>query len=354
VSQGNNMASIRLSNKEKLALLSNIGTMLKAGIPILEAVDTLRIESRGGNQKLLSLFHKALNDGMPLSQAMAQAPEVFDPVSVNLIKTAEQAGNLEQALNHLAETTKKDIAFRDAIRTSMLYPAFVFVIFIGVLTVILTFVIPRISKVFSGLKTPLPAPTQFLIAASDFVLGYYLYIIAVAVLLVVIVVIFYKLKRRVIVNAVLNLPLFTILGREIDLARLSGSMAQLLKAGVPVAEALELSLGVVNKNEIREAIRHMSRAVDAGKPLTSGLSHSKKIIPSMTMRILETAERSGTLPEAMGDTAEYFENQVTKSLKTITALIEPVMIVVIGLLVGAMMLAIVGPIYNIITQIRAR
>ena len=334
--------------------MSNLATMLGSGIPILEAVDTQLEDAKGSTKALLTLFRTSLNDGRPLSHAMAQAPRVFDPVTINLIKAAEEAGTLEDSLRDLVKALKKDMSFNDKIRSAMTYPIFIFIVFIGILGVILGFVIPRVSKVFTGLRVDLPAPTKFMIWLSDAVMTNYMYIIAGAIILVVLIVVLFKAKKRAFLSLILRLPILRGLGRDIDLTRFTRSMALLLKSGIPVSEALDLSQQTVTKKEIYEAVETMKIGVTAGKPISAGLHVSKKVVPSMMIHIVQTAEMSGTLEHTMQDLADYFEEQVEKSVRTLTTLIEPAMMVVMGLLVGAMMLAVIAPIYNIISQIAGR
>ncbi len=345
---------IRLSPKDKLTIMSNLATMLGSGIPILEAVDTLLEDNKGPTRRILLLFKASLSDGRPLSHAMKKAPRVFDPVTVNLLQAAETAGTLEEALHDLAISIKKDMSFNDKIRSSLLYPGFIMVIFVLVLTVILVFVVPRISKVFLGLRVELPLPTVLMIKLSDFVVNYYPYILLAIAISIAILIWLFRTKRQAILNVFLNLPLLTRLGRLIDLTRFTRSMGQLLRAGVPVAEALQLSAKVVTKREIAAFIERMYQSVSAGSPLSGGLKGSEHVIPPILLHIMQTAERSGTLEKSMQELSEYCETQVSRTLKNITTLIEPVLIVVIGLLVGGMMLAIIAPIYSIISQIGRR
>lgn len=345
------MASPRLRARDKLTLITNLGTMLSSGIPILEAVDTLLDESKGPMRAVLILMREGLEQGKPISQAMKSAPYAFDEVTVNIVKAAEEAGTLEEALADLQTTIKKDIEFSDQLRSSLVYPIFVIVIFFGVLTLILTFVVPRISKVFLGLRLDLPLPTKILMATSEFVLANYAFIIAAIILLIVLMVVVFKFWRRQLISILLSLPILDKLGQQIDFTRFTRTMALQLKAGLPVSEALELSKGVVSKKEIEQAIVSMKVSVSSGKSVSEGLKPFKRVTPPMMLRILQTAEVTGTLEKTMQDLTSYFDEQVTRSLKGISELIEPILIVVIGLLIGGMMLAIIAPIYGIIGQL---
>jgi type II secretory pathway component PulF len=164
----------------------------------------------------------------------------------------------------------------------------------------------------------------------------------------------YKVRHREVVNTLLSLPGLRKLGREIDLANFTRSMGMLLSAGIPVAEALTFSEAVVTKKDVRRMIQRMRRDVDAGHSLSRGMRASKDVAPQMMIRITETAEASGALESSMKDLSEYFEAQVSRTLKTMATLLEPVMLVVMGLLVGSMMLAVIAPIYNLIGQLNGR
>lgn len=355
--------TIRIADKDKLAFIGNLATMLGAGIPILEAIDSLQAESTGSSRRFLGLMHDMLSDGRPLSEAFAAAPQAFDPVTVNLIKAGEEAGTLEASLRDIARNIKRETAFRDHLRSSLTYPAFVMATFAGVLLLILTFVVPRLSKVFSGLRVELPAATRLLIQVSDLLLAHYLLIIGLLAGTVVLVVALYRAKRRAVINALLSLPMLRKLGLQIDLTRFTHSLGTLLRAGVPIVDALELSEDVTTKPAVRAMVRDCRRLVTAGQPLSEGMRLHKAgagglghggVVPAMMIQIVEAAEASGTVDTTMQELSRHFETQVRQSLKTFATLIEPVALVVVGVLVGGMMLAVIAPIYGLINQIRTR
>jgi type IV pilus assembly protein PilC len=342
-----------LQKKDQLEVISNLATMLTAGIPIFDAVDSLREESKGALRKVLNVLHDSLAEGHPLSHGMEKLPRIFDPVTVNLIKAAEESGTLEQTLKDLTVSIKKEQAFNDQLKSSLTYPTFVFVIFVAVLAFILCFVVPRLGRVFSGMAD-LPPATEFLLSASQFLRGNFIAIILVTVVVIVGISVFYQARRREVLSALLSLPGLRKLGQEIDLANFSRSMGMLLSAGIPVAEALNFSAAVVSKKEVRRMIERMSRDVDAGHSLARGMRASKGVAPAMMVRITETAEASGALESSMKDLSDYFETQVSRRLRKAATLLEPVMLVVMGLLVGGMMLAVIAPIYNLIGQLSGR
>lgn len=343
--------NISLSNNDRVALISTLATMLKAGIPILEAVDSLTGEVKGGQRQVLTVLHDDLNQGKTMAQSFARFPNAWDPVTINLIKAAEESGKLDETLKDITKNLKKDIEFTDRVKAAMIYPLFVLAVFFLVLIVVLVFVIPKVASVFSRLNTELPLPTRILIFISNIVLNYTVAIIAVTIILIVGMVILYRAKRKFFINMVFSLPLLSTLARQIDLTRFNRSMSLLLSSGIPITDALEMSRDVVSKQEVYAAITRAMADVTAGKKFSIGLKNSKNTIPSIMIRFIEAGERSGTLENSMQELAEYFDDLVSNTLKTITTLLEPVMLVVIGVFIGGLMMSIVAPIYNLIGQI---
>lgn len=346
--------NIRLSGNEKLILISNIQTMLQAGIPILEVVDSMLEDARGNQKVILVALKEDLNQGKAIYSSFERFPQAFDPITINLIKAAEEAGTLDETLKDLVENITKDIEFSGKIKAALVYPILVVVIFFSVLILILTFVIPRVADVFSRLKIQLPLPTKILIAASNLVTSYTILIIFACALFAFGVFVLWRTQRQKFLNVVFSLPLLSRLAREIDLTRFSRSMSLLLSSGIPITDALQLSKNVVNKKELQLTIANSLTLVSSGKKLSVGLKKSKEKIPSIVTRITEAGEKSGTLEKSMQDLANYFDSQVANTLKGVTTLFEPILLVVIGLMVGGVMLAIIAPIYGLISQIGGR
>lgn len=346
-------SNIQLRGKDKLALFTDMSTMLTAGIPIMEIIESLSHDTKGDMRVILGTLHRSLVNGEPLSQGMAAFPRTFDPVTLNTMRAAETGGTLEETLQDIVRTLKKELEFSGTIHTAMIYPAFIGVLFLGIILLMLTFVIPRISEVFTSLHVAMPPATRLMIAMSSFFVVNWITVTAAALVAFASISLFIKSNSRAIVRALLNMPGLRRLGINIDLARMTRSFALLIRAGIPLDEALVLSKRVVRKPQILRAIEHMQHNIDAGRSLGSNLREMQHVIPPIMARSIETAESSGTLEQTMQNLAEYFDEQVNASLKAATALMEPVIIVVIGMMVGALMITIIAPIYNMISQISA-
>lgn len=342
--------TITIANAEKLGLLSNLSTMVNAGLTLAEAIESLLEDSTGNLKIVLTGIQADITQGKPLHSAFSKYPKIFDSVTVAIIKAAEESGTIDVVLKDVKNTVKKDIEFIDKIRAALTYPMVILVVFFGVLMLLLTFVIPKISDVFLRLRVTLPLPTRILIVVSNVILHYTVPTIIVVAALTVFLVVLYKKKRQMFVNTLLNLPYISSIARQIDLTRFSRSMYLLLISAIPLYTALELTQAVASKREIHDAILRAREFVGGGKRLADGL-RGQKSIPSLMVKIIEVGERSGSLDKSMEDLAEYFDYQVTTTLQYLMTLLEPLILVLVGVVVGGMMMAIIAPIYNLIGQV---
>ncbi len=340
-----------ISNNDKLTLVSNLHTMLSSGIPILETVESLLQDSKGGQKKLLEVMKQDLGQGQHMYVSFEKFPRMFDKVTTNILKAAEESGTLDTALEDLQRSTRKDIEFNDKIRSALMYPVFILFVFILVLVVILVVVVPKIATVFKSLNVTLPMTTKIMMTLSDIVIGYPIPLLLGAFLLVGGFIYLYKQNRLYIIRLLTSVPIISLLTQQIDLTRFTRSLYLLLTAGIPITVALELTQDVVIKKRIQLAIKHAKSVVFGGKKLSEGLADSKKVIPPIMIKMIEAGERSGSLDKSMLEVSEYLDYQVSSTLKTVTALIEPIMLVGVAVLVGGMMVAIIAPIYQMIGQV---
>lgn len=343
--------NVSLSNNEKITLVSNMYTMLSAGIPILETIDSLLEDAKGNQKKLLQTLREDLVQGQHMYFTFAKFPKIFDNVTINIIKASEEAGNLDVALKDVSQNIRKEIEFNDKIRSAFIYPIFIMAVFLAVLLVILVVVVPKISTVFQRMNIELPLPTKIMIFVSNLLLTQPLLFILGIAAIVAGVVFLYKKNKRMFINALTEAPYISKLAQEVDLTRFTRSLYLLLTAGIPITTALELTQDVVVKKNIRRAITHTKNVVLSGKKLSDGLKDNRQAIPPIMIKIVEAGEKSGSLDRSMLDVSEYLDYQVSNTLKTLTALIEPLLLVVVGVMVGGLMLAIIAPIYGLIGQV---
>jgi type II secretory pathway component PulF len=342
--------ALTLLNSEKLGLFSNLSTMVNAGLTLMESTDALLSDATGNLKILLTGIQSDITQGKPLHASLVKYPKIFDSVTVTIIKAAEESGTIHVVLKDIKNSVKKDIEFADKIKSALMYPVIIMVVFTGVLVLLLTFVIPKIATVFLRLRVNLPLPTKILIAVSNLIVNYTVPTIAGVAAVIGIGILLYKNQKKLFMRMFLNLPYISGIARQIDLTRFCRCLFLLLNSGIPISTALSLTQQVAVKQEIVRAIAAAEASVISGSPMTDGL-RGHKAIPSLMVKIIEVGERSGSLDKSMEDLTEYFEYQVTNSLNNFIILLEPIILVAVGVIVGGMMMAIIAPMYNLIGQV---
>ena len=347
-------SGLTFNTDDKINLLSNLATMLSSSIPILETVNTLLDGSKGNLKFFLTTLREDLIAGNRVNTTFAKFPKSFDRVVVNLIRGAEESGTLETTLRDIKNNIQKEAEFSDKIKSAMMYPVIIFSVLVGVMLMILIVVIPKISVVFTRLRVTLPLPTKIMIFLSDFLVNQYLYLIFGLIVFIIIVVYLSKEHKAFFTRILVSLPLISGLSKKIDLTRFARSLFLLLTAGLPISTALEYSQDVVVNHHIKSLIAKSREMLASGKQFSAGLKNNNNAIPGIMVKLIEVGEKSGTLEKSMQDISDYMDYQVTKDLKTITTLIEPIMLIFVSIAVGGMMISIIGPIYGLISQVGGR
>ncbi|KKP37472.1 MAG: Tfp pilus biogenesis protein PilC [Candidatus Roizmanbacteria bacterium GW2011_GWA2_32_13] len=343
--------NISISNSDKMGFLISLSTMLSSGITLVESVDSILEDAKGNLKIFLTILKDDIQQGKRIYLSLSKFPNIFDKVTVNLIKAAEEAGTLDSTLKQVQINLKKDTEFTDKVKSALTYPLFIFVVFVGVFLMILIFVIPKISKIFLSLKLDLPLPTKILIFLSDFILKSTVPILVGLMISIIFLYFLYKLKKRALIQFIFSLPIVSGLIQKIDLTRLTRSLNMLLSSGVNISYSLDLIEDIVINKNIVAMIAYAKENVAAGKSLASAFRKYKKYVPSLIIRVIEAGEKSGHLDKSLLETSEYLDYEVTNTLKSLTALLEPIMLVVIGVMVGGMMLSIIAPMYGLISQV---
>ena len=346
--------NITLSNNEKLGMISDLGTMLSAGIPLLESVNALLEDVKGKQKKFLEVLREDLIQGKHVYFTFSKFPNVFTRVVASIVKASEEAGTLDVTLKDLKENLKKEVEFSDKIKSALVYPLFIVFVFLLVFLMILIVVVPKISSVFSMLRVDLPMPTKILIFMSNALLSQTIPVILGITVFSFLIFFIYKKQKKLLLNLIFKLPILSGLSKDIDLTKFSRSLFLLLNAGIPITSALELTENVVVNKHVEMAVKHAKEEVASGKKLSEGFKKNRKVFPSIMIRITEAGERSGSLDKSMSEISEFLDYQVSGELKTATSLLEPILLVVIGGLVGGMMLSIIAPIYGLIGQVGSR
>lgn len=339
----------RIKLQETAVMVRQLSTLLSAGLPLVESF-TAVIEQvpNPSLKKIATQVRERVNEGSSLADAFAQHPRVFSALFVNMTRAGERSGTLEIVLERLADFTEKQVAFRHKIAAAMVYPILMTFVGIGVLGFLLGYVIPTVTQIFEDLKQTLPLPTLLLMTASD-ALRRFWWVGLVGVALILLAVDRYgrtEAGRLVLDRFKLKAPIFGQLTLKIAIARFSRTLAILLNSGVPVLTSLDIVKNVVNNQVLQHVIAEARDNIREGQDIAPPLRRSQ-LFPPLVIHMIAVGEKSGKLEDMLLRVADTFEAEVETSVQGLTALIEPLMILVMGSVVGFIALSILLPIFQI-------
>ncbi len=339
----------RISEKDIALFTRQLSTMVKAGVPLLQAFDiTARSHSNPALQRLLGIIKADVESGSALNQAFRRHPKYFDGLYCNLVEAGEQAGILETVLDRIASYKEKILAIKGKIKSALMYPAIVIVIAFIITAGIMLFVIPTFKQLYEGSGAELPALTAMVIYISDLFVKWWW---AVVGLLVAAVLLFgqafrrSKILRDRIDALSLKVPVFGPLIEKATVARWSRTFSSLFAAGVPMVDALESVAGASGNAVFEAATMKLRTDIATGASLTSSLQ-AAKIFPNMLIQMVSIGEESGSLDSMVEKVADYYEREVDDAVAGISSLMEPIIMVVLGTLIGTIVIAMYLPIFK--------
>ena len=340
----------RVSEKDVSLFTRQMATMMKAGVPLLQSFDIVgKGHSNPAVARLLMGIKTDVETGSSLASAFRKYPLHFDALYCNLVAAGEQAGILETLLERLATYKEKILAIKSKIKSALFYPIAIVVVAFIITAVIMIFVIPAFKEVFSNFGADLPAPTLFIMGVSDFFVRFW-YVIFPAVIGGVWG--FLALwKRSVPVQVfmdrlMLKVPVFGDLIRKSTIARWTRTLSIMFAAGVPLVEALDSVGGASGNYVYMMATREIQRKVSTGTSLTTSMQEAN-VFPNMVTQMVSIGEESGALDSMLSKVADFFEAEVDDAVDALTSLMEPMIMVVLGVLIGGMVIAMYLPIFKI-------
>ena len=347
-----------ISIAEKASFCRFIATMLKAGLPLPEAVDILKDETKNKKFKKIILdLSFQIRKGKNLSSVLSKYKNDFDPVFIAMVKAGEESGTMEQSFDYLSKQLLTSHELIQKVKGALMYPMVIVAAMLANFVVMLVFVLPKISEVFTELHVKLPPATKIMLDFGNFVGNNTLLVIGVIFLSFVIVVLIFLIRstRQMIINAFLKAPLVRNIVNQIDVARFSRTLSTLLKSGVPIIVALDVSSDMIRQPSLQKQAKEFSKGVSEGESLSEVLSKGKKnSFPSTVIQTIKAGEKSGSLEIVLEELAEFYEREVDYSLKRLTSLLEPLLLLVIGLAVGGMVVMMITPIYSLVGGIEGQ
>ncbi len=337
--------------EEILIFSKQFATMVKAGLPILEVLGMLRDQLESpAIKEIIEDIRKSLEGGVTLSKCFEKYPEYFDNVYVNLIKAGEASGKLDVFLLKIVDSLEKKEKIKKKIKGALMYPGIMFSVAITVSAFMLIKVVPVFAKMYDGMGIALPKPTAVIMAMSDFLRGSGGLIMLISIIVFVFAFRYLTTKNAAIRykwhKQVLKLPVFGDMILKSLLARISLILGNLSAAGVNLLESLEIAKSVSNNVVVTEALENVKKGVFSGDTLTK-LFLKEPLFPPTFSQLISVGEQTGQLDEMFGSVASYYEEEFDGTVDNMSSLIEPIMIVFMGIMIGGLMIAMYSPIFNV-------
>lgn len=339
----------RVSSSELSMITRQMATLLSAGFPLVKAMETLVPQARSKTlQKVLSKIKDAIEEGSSFADALSLYPAVFNPIFVNMVNAGESSGTLEIVLERLADFNESREESKKKIQASLVYPVLMIGIGISVLVILLTYVVPGIVDIFSDMNQSLPLPTLILISVSSFFKTYWPGIVISPFLIVILVFGIRKTRKGAffIDNLMISVPVAGPLLKKIIAARFTRTLASLLENGVPMLTALGITKTIAGNRVVEQLLVQAGEAVEQGGELGKILDASP-VFPSLASQMIKIGEASGELEKMLEKTADLYERDVNTAVTAATSLVEPLIILMMGLIVGGIIFAICMPIFEI-------
>ena len=350
-SSGSGLFKKKITPQDTVIFSKQFATMVKAGLPILSTLAMLRDQTEHPTMKeIIEDIRRSLEGGVTLSKCFTKYPKVFDNIYVNLIKAGEASGKLDLFLLKLVASLEKKEAIKKKIKGALMYPAVMFIVAISVMVFMLTNVVPVFAEMYSGMGIPLPTPTAVILGASDFMRG------SGGKMVFLSIVIGYgtfkytttKIAKIKYIwhGRVLKLPIFGPMILKSMLARIALVMGNLSAAGVNLLESLEIAKSVSTNVVVTEALENVKKGVFSGDTLTK-LFLKEPLFPATFSQLISVGEQTGSLDEMFTSVAAYYEEEFDTAVDNMSTLIEPIMIVFMGTMIGGLMIAMYSPIFNV-------
>ena len=326
--------------------------MLRAGLPVLNTLNMLVEQTKAKNMKnIIITIRKDLESGNSISKCFEKHPKAFDTVVVNLIKAGEASGKLDVFLDKIVIALEKREKIKSKIKSALFYPAVLLSVAVLVTIFMLMNVVPVFAKMYEGMNVPIPGSTAAIMAASDFIRSATGGGLTLVLIVLFVITLRYLIKtqykvRKAWHQLILKIPVFGNLIQKSILARVSLVLGNLSNAGVNLLESLDIAKSVTTNTVVVEALENVKKGVFSGETLTK-LFNKEKVFPTVFTQLISVGEQTGSLDAMFGSVASYYEEEFDNAVANLASLIEPIMIVFMGITIGGLMIAMYAPIFNV-------
>jgi len=343
----------RVTSKDIVNITRELATMINAGLPITECLTILRNQSTGRIQVILTEVLSDIEGGQALSTSLSKYPRVFNKTYVALIKSGEMGGVLDQVLQKLSDSLERQQDFQGKVKGAMVYPTIIVIGMLAVMFIMLIFVIPRLTSLYTQFDAELPITTKLLISVSDFMSKFWYFVLGGGFLILYIFKLYAKTKvgKRKLDEIKFKIPLIGDLQRQVILTDLTRTMALMVSSRVSILESLYITSEVSGNVIISDALIDTAKMVEKGFPVSFSFAKHTEAFPPILSQMISVGEETGKMDEVLFKISKVFENESDQKLKAITAAVEPTILIFLGIGVAFLVISVIMPIYNLTNQI---
>jgi type IV pilus assembly protein PilC len=344
----------RVSVADKMMFSRNLGVMIAAGLSIVKALEILSHQTKNNKfKKIIIALKDSVQKGNPLSEAMKNYPEVFSSLFTAMVRVGEESGQLSQSLKLVGEQLERDHTLTKRIKGALIYPSIIVIAMLLVGVFMLIYVVPTLVSTFKELNMDLPISTRIVIFVSDLLVSHTIIVFAVLLLAAFFAVGFFRTERgkRIVSSILLRLPVFSTIVKKINSARTSRTLASLVSAGVNVLEALSITKDVLQNYRYKKVLEEARNIVQKGQPISEAFKKADNLYPILVGEMMSVGEETGKLSEMLIRLADFFEEEVNTATKDMTTVIEPVLMIFVGLVVGFFAVSMINPMYSMMGAI---
>ena len=342
----------RVTSRDVATFTRQLSTMINAGLPITEAILILRSQSKGSMQKIVAQILADIEAGDSFSNSLSKHPKIFSRTYIALVKSGEVGGVMDAVLLKLADNMEKQQEFSSRVRGALIYQVIIVIGMVVVSFVMMIFVIQKLTSLYTDFGATIPLPTRILMGVSGFFVRFWYIIVVLAGIGLYVLKLYAAVPegRRKLDALMFKIPVFGELQRQIILTELTRTLSLMVGAGVPILEALNITSEVVTNTIISDALKDSAKQVERGFPIAFSFSRHPEAFPFLLSQMVAVGEETGKMDEVLTKISHIFEVESDEKVKGLTAAIEPIVMVVLGLGVGFLVIAVILPIYNLTSQ----
>jgi len=342
-----------ISDKEIAIFTRQFATMIDAGLPLVQCLEILASQQDNkAFKKVLTEIRASVEGGSTFAAALRKHPRVFTDLYTNMVEAGEAGGILDTILNRLAAYIEKAIQLKKRVKSALIYPTTIITVAVAVVIFLLIFVIPTFKSMFEGFGAALPLPTLIVLGASNFVRGNFLYMIVVAVGVAVGIRMYYKTQggRKTIDRILLSLPVFGILIRKVAVAKFTRTLGTLVSSGVAILDGLDITARTAGNKIVEEAVVRTRASISEGRTIADPLKASG-VFPPMVVQMIAVGEQTGALDSMLSKIADFYDEEVDVAVSNLTSLLEPMLMIFLGLVIGGVVIAMYLPIFKLVSVV---